>query len=437
MTDTTERRTKKTPAPLTFRDDLEIVSARLKIITPVFGGGVKVSSVDPHLKEIDQFTPMRTSAVRGHLRFWWRATTGAWCSSMEEMVRREAELWGWAGRSGLVSLSVSADGSASLRPVPNAKWPDGFAYALFPLSPARRATGNTPGTVTGVDGAFRLTVRGHQPLSEQQTHEVKLAVSAWVVFGAIGGRTTRGLGQLAPEAGSASVLLDHLEVLQEVRKKGSPPLGQIVPAIAPDQAVVLAGSSDNALSQLGCALQLLQRFRQGPGEGRRAPRGRTYWPEADAIRAITGCAERNHRDPMVRVVRKFPRAAFGLPIITHFKTESGQWHPHRDPEDTELKPVGGERMRSPLQVFVVRQNGGFRSGFLLLSSPRPGRLELKCKRLDQRGNLGGAGSVPVEHQLTDAELQRLHDQPSGQKFRDNVTSTDILQAFMGFARRPA
>ena len=40
-----------------------------KVITPLFGGGVTPNEKDP-------VTTVRGSSVRGHLRFWWRATRG-------------------------------------------------------------------------------------------------------------------------------------------------------------------------------------------------------------------------------------------------------------------------------------------------------------------------------------------------------------------------
>ena len=40
-----------------------------ELITPLFGGGVNPGEADP-------VTIIRGTAIRGHLRFWWRACRG-------------------------------------------------------------------------------------------------------------------------------------------------------------------------------------------------------------------------------------------------------------------------------------------------------------------------------------------------------------------------
>jgi CRISPR-associated protein Cmr1 len=59
----------------------------IEVITPLFGGGVEAGKVDPE-------HPIRESSIRGHLRFWWRATRGAEFSDVRELRKREGEIWG-------------------------------------------------------------------------------------------------------------------------------------------------------------------------------------------------------------------------------------------------------------------------------------------------------------------------------------------------------
>ena len=56
----------------------------IEVITPLFGGGVEAGVNDP-------ITLIRPSSIRGHLRFWWRATRGAAFSTAAEMRQREAK----------------------------------------------------------------------------------------------------------------------------------------------------------------------------------------------------------------------------------------------------------------------------------------------------------------------------------------------------------
>jgi CRISPR-associated protein Cmr1 len=78
------------PAVKKRQDNLIRQVRRYKLITPLFGGGV-----EPH--QADPVTIVRGTEVRGHLRFWWRATRGGqFNGSLKEMRRREEEIWGSA-----------------------------------------------------------------------------------------------------------------------------------------------------------------------------------------------------------------------------------------------------------------------------------------------------------------------------------------------------
>ena len=61
----------KSPSAIEKRaEDKRITQVRrYKVITPLFGGGVDPAKADP-------VTVVRATEIRGHLRFWWRATRG-------------------------------------------------------------------------------------------------------------------------------------------------------------------------------------------------------------------------------------------------------------------------------------------------------------------------------------------------------------------------
>jgi CRISPR-associated protein Cmr1 len=69
----------------------ETIELELRLITPMFGGGYKA-------REVDTVQPIRPAAIRGHLRFWWRATAGARYARVEELHKAETELWGGASK---------------------------------------------------------------------------------------------------------------------------------------------------------------------------------------------------------------------------------------------------------------------------------------------------------------------------------------------------
>ena len=59
---------------------------RCKLITPMFGGGVTPG-------EVDREMPIRASALRGQLRFWWRLLYRA-DRKPSDLFDVESDLWG-------------------------------------------------------------------------------------------------------------------------------------------------------------------------------------------------------------------------------------------------------------------------------------------------------------------------------------------------------
>ena len=69
------------------RSDVNTQVRRYKLITPLYGGGVKAG-------EVDTVTPIRGTAVRGQLRFWWRAIRGGqFDGNLAKMKEKEDEMW--------------------------------------------------------------------------------------------------------------------------------------------------------------------------------------------------------------------------------------------------------------------------------------------------------------------------------------------------------
>lgn len=408
------------PAPVNFRNERHSGSVTLEFLTPMFGGGTRnrEAGKGSQFKEADEVTPVRVASIRGQLRYWWRATSGAWCGTREEMKKRESELFGAASTPGDLSLRISTPAPLSISEesvyeVPQGKkyvrpirGRTGVAYGAFPLSPSqedRNANLSKPGTLNRVKGQFDL----HWTSSGEFADEVKLAVDAWVAFGGLGGRTTRGFGQFA----SGKSLLDS--VLTRVKAKGNPPIGKEIPALDPHQILHFKPSSNSRETELlNDALERLMTFRQGRNVARNrgdASPGRSRWPEPDSIRSITGdWAEKHEPEQKYSHIKKFPRAAFGLPIIFHFQNPT-----KKEPKDTSLQPVGKERMRSPLQIALTTEGTII---FAVLTAPRPNKVELK-------------GLREVEHKLTEAERALL-----AERARDVFTDVDPLKAFLKFVQ---
>jgi len=266
-------------------------------MTALYGGGVVAG-------ENDIEDPFRVPSIRGQLRFWWRATAGGRCESVDELRREEEQLWGSTEHASRVRLRIlNADrgsGRLAAGPGPDGRWqklqPD---YALFPAQEDRRNIGEIY-----IGGRFSLEVALPTGTPESALAEIDRTLWAWVTFGGIGGRTRRGAGALYCPQYLYSWKADAFQGTGASREwpilKGG---------------TVVIGSRPSSWPE--CweeCIRLLRDFRQD----RLRPRGRSRWPEPDAIRILRD-KHAPHHAPMSRD-RIFPRAALGLPIIFHFKT---------------------------------------------------------------------------------------------------------------------
>lgn len=179
------------PAPVWEDPNLDRVTIRLnlKTMTPVFGGGHTAREVDP-------FQAVRPSAIRGQLRYWWRATTGAQYSSTKDLYKAESALFGNTEKAGIVRVRVPRIEAGT--PVsydkrwpgnPNATRGPEERVFVFPFQPMR---GDTESTKFFDSLEFTLDVV--TPMTHSA--EIKKALTAWLVFGGVGSRTRRGCGAL-------------------------------------------------------------------------------------------------------------------------------------------------------------------------------------------------------------------------------------------------
>lgn len=193
--------------------------------------------------------------------------------------------------------------------------------------------------------------------------------------------------------------------LEQFAVEGSYPPG--MPHLAPTTSFKITNSSQNAMDAWGNLIRKLASFRQD----RNGPRGRSHWPEPEAIRQITGRRYSKHQP--LNHPRKFPRAAFGLPIIFHFKDAN-----KGEPEEPTLqgRQEGSERLASPLilRPLICRDNRAVGLALLLEGSriPPPGGIVLDFDP-----------TTIVNTQLTPAEARAI-PVLQGQ--------TDVLLAFMKY-----
>ncbi|HZO72959.1 MAG TPA: type III-B CRISPR module RAMP protein Cmr1 [Ktedonobacteraceae bacterium] len=438
-----KRPTIEPPQTLTHRElDLIEQIREYKLITPLYGGGVTPGEADP-------VTVVRATEIRGHLRFWWRATRGGqFGHDPKAMKNKEDEIWGkahttekkgatseeqekhesentpfkqpvqievmltHAGES-KKSFSLERNTRGNLIPKGNGI-PD---YAAFPMRPPqedlrRKTQKQLEEEIKSVRHHVQFTLK--IIFSRTHSDDVQAALWAWETFGGIGARTRRGFGalrllmvnskkndDLPPSNQRADVRRWINEHLEKFVVAGAWPSD--VPHLEQKLFFELAYPATNTFYPWRQLIAQYTNFRQSRTKGRT---GRSNWPEAEAIRELTG---RRHYTSLDHP-QKFPRAAFGLPILFHFKDED-------DPKDTTLQGANKEheRLASPLILRPLACNGELAIGLaaILKGSRIP---PLMLKEVDKS----------VEARLNKADVARL-SQLDNDKLKGE---TDVLRAFL-------
>jgi len=373
------------PHLLAKEEGFETIVREYRLVTPLFGGGVKQRRADP-------VTTVRPSEIKGQLRFWWRAVRG-WQveESLDKLLKREEEIWGGVTKSksaSKVTLRVKTlDPGRDEEPferVPGKKFPRNKpsiapSYLAFPLQPTKEDPTIYP---------VRVGVRFELALSFPSAceEEVRAALWAWETFGGIGARTRRGFGAVVPEGFKPPSVEEIRKRLRDFIKDDAWPKG--VPHLRPESLLYLYPGSWQSLAEA------YKNFRQW----RNGPRGRSKWPEPDEIRRITRKNSPGHepRHP----VHKFPRGQFGLPIVFHFKDSK-----KGDPPDTTLKGQAYERLASPLGfkpfggkgpvlVYVLEGNRKLPGAYILDTpiGPEPVSVELTPEEASSIEPLAAVGS---------------------------------------------
>ena len=327
----------------------ETIELELRLITPMFGGGYKA-------REVDTVQPIRPAAIRGHLRFWWRATAGARYARVEELHKAERELWGGASTKdnpavGKVAIRVEVKdkgqmvGYGSRGGLPK--------YFLFPFRPQK----NIPATKGCENVVFTLRLILDTSLSEAQRAEVTTALKAWIAFGGVGARTRRGCGALTVLGNNANQWLPPTQGLAEW-------LEMPRDAASDHDWTTLAGArgfitltknAEDAWCKLG---SFWERFRRGG--------------------LVSGTKWSDYRDVLCNLDDQHDELALakpflGLPIEYQ---EFGE----QTPFTGTLDPAESGRMASPVILKPIALQGGkFGALVLVMHAPKPDKIRVNSE----------------------------------------------------------
>ena len=422
----------------------------IQVITPIFGGGVKAGENDP-------VTPIRASSIRGHLRFWWRATLGARFEISSQLLNRESEIWGNSDSPSPVTIQIPQTISGSLdqrKASNNYGFQSRYGPESYVLFPARdkgypllkegftfqlKICWPKLAKLQNLRAIENATLQREKKLQKAEkiddiSPDVEAAVWAWTNFGGIGSRTRRGSGAIfcqetAPRdaASIGKWYRDHLlgwsAGQQQERDWPTMP-----------ERILIGSTIGKPIDQWAKVIEVMRSFRQGVGVGRnpgssgeaRMP-GRSRWPEPEVIRRLTKARLPKYQRLTGIPEDAFPRAEFGLPIVFHFKggqDKNGRFSEFRDPPESELYPSESKRMASPVILRPMAFGDGQRGLPLIM---RLVTKPLKDVELKVKGEtIYSAGSEEIRG-------RRLADYRSS-PMPGLTEDGSALEAFINFAK---
>lgn len=425
----------------------------IELITPMVGGGATAGKVDLDF-------PIRPTAIRGQLRHWWRLVRGQ--SLGDGMWRREEEIFGSIEFPSPVTVTVKPLTKVEqFDPADKNKLDpfDPVAYALFAsIENGHLVTQEglrfeiSLQTANSVELAYRRRAQNEkrskagQPVLpssiEAIDDDISSALSAWLMFGGIGGRTRRGCGAV------------HCRSLRDFIPK--------LPA-----RVFVGPAQQSAVEAWQKALEAYREFRQTPRgkvhrktiQTRKGPKtidvpGRSHWPEADSIRSITGCSLKppkgtppsgvpadedthDHSTPVVPddLLPAFPKAVLGLPINFHFADgpNKGNAAANLDPKDVQLYPLlpaangrleKAERMAAPIITRPLWMDEKWHPAIIILNQRLPERMQVR---------LEGRNASLTGNLVHDLPLTRVIDAALG-KITPMRGKANAIEAFIAFAK---
>lgn len=394
---------------------MRTIELRLDLITPLYGGGATT-------REPASGNPFRGSGIRGQLRFWWRALA----RETDPGALREAEtaIWGNMNERSRVNVRVQAE-----KDIPNAVpcctvdhkgnplWEGLPGYFLFPGQPQKADPGRPaqPAAKILQTGRFRLNIE--YPADQEEA--IINTLSAWLLFGGIGGRTRRGCGAMkvldsSHPALKPKALFDSMpRLLSRESERGENGL----PKLAGAQIFQMKRKYPNSLECWSELERVYRQFRQNRINGQAKVPGVSNWPEAGAIRGLAGTSYKQEPIPPESPRSIFPRGGLGLPIIFHFqqtRAKPATGHPQADPGDHSLiVDAKCDRWASPLLLKPVWDGASYVGLVIVLANSRPpDQLLLK----------GGNTTYNVR--------TGLHEPTFPQGISPMRGKTDVIEAFL-------
>jgi len=341
------------------REGLKKLEYTIELITPMFGGGHEAGEI-----ETDPEMVIRGSTIRGHLRFWWRATRGTKCLNWVELSQKEHEIWGSTTHPSQIQIEVIVKTKTIQED--NILLDQNNSYVLFPYR--QNAVNRRVKSLTKLSFTLKVT------FPSGFVNDVEAAVWAWTNFGGIGARTRRGCGSLFCKKTAPPTSRDigdwYKEKMSEFEINCDYDENRPCPSL-PSSLVVWNNRPMEPLEVWYNLNGLFQDFRQGTNIARDAGHnrpGRSWWPEPESLRNAI-MEQHNYKNrpdnwhgPDSRIKSSgFPRAEFGMPIIFDIRGEGIKLTLQPDEKI--------ERMASPIILRpIMSQDGSVASIIIKLNT---------------------------------------------------------------------
>ncbi|WP_027180396.1 type III-B CRISPR module RAMP protein Cmr1 [Maridesulfovibrio bastinii] len=349
---------------------------KFELITPMFGG-------DAESWKLNLNAPVRAQSIKGQLRFWWRTMQNETDSS--KLLELENALWGGTtekkGKEVRLKSKVQIaiffykkryEGKKAIDCIPK--------YVAFP---AERS--NTDALcITDLNFKLRISYPNSAGIEKDVLKTLKL----WTLFGGVGARTRRGCGSLYCEE-----LLKGFKEAQDINNFIKEIGGDPAPIEYSRLACSLLAvniSSNSTTSAWEEIINNYKDFRQDRRLKNGNKFGRSYWPEPDAIRILTKRNSPLHAPAHPDKVW-FPRAAFGLPIITKFNQDGNG---KGDPDVVELHPKNAPRWPSLVIIKVIKLSSCILKVVLVLNQAFPDGLKLEYSNDNDRKKWPKIKAIP-------------------------------------------
>ncbi len=456
-----------------------------ELITPLFGGGAEN-------KKADEVSVIRATEIRGHLRFWWRATRGGQFSTIEELKKHEDAIFGSTEKHSALQIEVVVEekyenrkkindatketvikieesiNNSDKKVKKNASTQEfkQFQYFAFPLQPnddekqqkdwkAEVRVGVKPKIAFSYPKEFKIYKKDKngKTIIEKtfdSSIEIQATLWAWETFGGIGARTRRGFGALKlskkNEIQQTNEMFTSVESLREKASiyiySGKPP--KSIPYLDKNLRFAVTDENPNKTEVWKTLVEKYKSFRQ-----QRKGTGRSKWNEPEVIRNLTNqrlktADPKDSHESIEPDFEKFPRAEFGLPIVFQFHYED-TWKTRRtnsddenvDPRKTILKVSDlpnqkRERFSSPLILRPIAcQNGDFIGIALLLENETT--LDELGLTLEAQENPKVIIKTGLKSKLDGATKE--HEKIKAVDGTNLLSTADVLQAFLDYLEK--